>query len=196
MVSKRNKPVGREEVKSALIEASIKLFSQSGIKAVPIRDIADEANVNLALIYRHFGSKDILVEATLKELFQRMGPVVDTEAASSEEVLKSSFSAIKDHPEILQVFAHVALEGDGNIFKEVSNPFQGDMVKHIEQGQKSGDLIDTVDPRILLACSFALGLGWHIFQPMLIELAGLDKKKGKAIRREIDDFWFGAIGKR
>lgn len=196
MVSKRNKPVGREEVKSALIEASIKLFSQSGIKAVPIRDIADEANVNLALIYRHFGSKDMLVEATLKELFQRMGPVIDTAAASSEEILKSSFLAIKDHPEILQVFAHVALEGDGNIFKEVSNPFQGDMVKHIEEGQKSGDLIDTVDPRILLACSFALGLGWHIFQPMLIELAGLDKKKGKAIRREIDDFWFGAIGKR
>lgn len=196
MVSKRNKPVGREEVKSALIEASIKLFSQNGIKAVPIRDIADEANVNLALIYRHFGSKDMLVEATLKELFQRMGPVIDTAAASSEEILKSSFLAIKDHPEILQVFAHVALEGDGNIFKEVSNPFQGDMVKHIEEGQKSGDLIDTVDPRILLACSFALGLGWHIFQPMLIELAGLDKKKGKAIRREIDDFWFGAIGKR
>lgn len=195
MAKQRKKPMGRDEVKDALIEASIKLFAERGIKAVPIRDLADEANVNLALIYRHFGSKEDLVQATLKVLFERMGPVIDTEAASGEEILQSSFAAIKNYPEIFQVFAHVALEGDGSIFKDMNNPYQADMVRQIKKGQLDGDLNNHVDARILLACSFALGLGWHIFQPMLIELAGLDKKSGKSIRKEIDEFWFSAIGK-
>lgn len=195
MAKQRKKPIGRDEVKDALIEAGIKLFAQRGIKAVPIRDLADEANVNLALIYRHFGSKEDLVQATLKVLFERMGPVIDTEAASGEEILQSSFAAIKNYPEIFQVFAHVALEGDGSIFKDMNNPYQADMVRQIKKGQLDGDLNNNVDARILLACSFALGLGWHIFQPMLIELAGLDKKSGKSIRKEIDEFWFSAIGK-
>lgn len=195
MAKQRKKPMGRDEVKDALIEAGIKLFAERGIKAVPIRDLADEANVNLALIYRHFGSKEDLVQATLKVLFERMGPVIDTEAASGEEILQSSFAAIKNYPEIFQVFAHVALEGDGSIFKDMKNPYQVDMVRQIKKGQLDGNLNSNVDARILLACSFALGLGWHIFQPMLIELAGLDKKSGKTIRKEIDEFWFGAIGK-
>src|ERR1700730_14879204 len=55
-----------------IIEAAEKLFSIKGIDGASIRDIAEEAGVNLAMISYYFGSKEKLMEAIFE---QRMGHV-------------------------------------------------------------------------------------------------------------------------
>jgi AcrR family transcriptional regulator len=55
-----------------IIEAAEKLFSIKGFDGASIRDIAEEAGVNLAMISYYFGSKEKLMEAIFE---QRMGQV-------------------------------------------------------------------------------------------------------------------------
>ncbi len=186
--------MGREEVKRALVEASIALFSERGIRAVPIRDIAQQANVNSALIYRHFGSKEKLVEATVAELAERMEPVSYDEDATGTELLHASFQMIRRNPEVFRILAYLALEKtDASVFAKLRSPALDHMVCQIAADQKTGDLYDGVDPKVLLASSYAFGLGWHIFRPMLLAMAGIPKSKERKVRSEIFDLWSDAI---
>ena len=57
-----NNRTNRQE-RSILIEAE-KLFSEQDFDAVSVRDIAKEANVNIAMISYYFGSKEKLFEAS------------------------------------------------------------------------------------------------------------------------------------
>ena len=54
-----------EVVKDRILKVAAELFAESGIKAVSIRRIAEEAGINHALIIRYFGSKDNLVTEIL-----------------------------------------------------------------------------------------------------------------------------------
>jgi AcrR family transcriptional regulator len=49
-----------------IMEAAEKLFSEKGFAGTSVRDIADEAGVNLAMISYYFGSKEKLMEALFK----------------------------------------------------------------------------------------------------------------------------------
>ncbi|MCJ8520896.1 AcrR family transcriptional regulator [Pseudorhizobium tarimense] len=57
----------RKNVKEALLDAAVTLFSRSGYNAVSLRDIAKEAGANLGSLTYHFGSKANL----LKEIYAR-----------------------------------------------------------------------------------------------------------------------------
>ena len=46
-----------------IIETAEKLFADKGFSGTSVRDIADEADVNLAMISYYFGSKEKLLEA-------------------------------------------------------------------------------------------------------------------------------------
>lgn len=56
-----------------IIEIAERLFSESGFNGTSVRDIADEAGINVAMISYYFGSKEKLMEA-LFEL--RVGSVI------------------------------------------------------------------------------------------------------------------------
>ncbi len=58
------RPVGRDAVRAAILEAASSRFAAQGMQA-SLRDIAADAGVNLGLIHRHFGNKDDLLRAVL-----------------------------------------------------------------------------------------------------------------------------------
>ena len=53
--------------KTSILEAAIKLFSTKGYDAASVRDIAELAGVNLAMISYYFGSKEKLMESLFHE---------------------------------------------------------------------------------------------------------------------------------
>ena len=183
------KPRGKAQVTAALIEACTQLFAERGIKAVSIRDIADKANVNSALISRHFGGKDGLVEAVLREMVSRFGSTIEFETAPGEQMLAASIQTIIQNPEVMRVFAHMALEGGPTVLSKMHSPYLKETIRQIKIGQDNDELIDTVDARVLLACGYAMGLGWAVFRPLLMEIAGLDKRRSKHLREDIIEFW-------
>ena len=49
-----------------IMESAEKLFAEKGFAGTSVRDIADEAGVNLAMISYYFGSKEKLLEAIFR----------------------------------------------------------------------------------------------------------------------------------
>jgi len=62
------KEAERENRKQLIITAAIRLFSKEHISKVGMRDIANEAGISPALIYRHFKDRDeLFIEAFVKK---------------------------------------------------------------------------------------------------------------------------------
>ncbi|SNT50034.1 DNA-binding transcriptional regulator, AcrR family [Asanoa hainanensis] len=60
-----------------LLEAARRRFARNGYAATTVRDIADEAGVNVALINRYFASKEGLFEACLRGVGTELGDAVE-----------------------------------------------------------------------------------------------------------------------
>ena len=72
-----------------IIKAASKLFTQKGYAATKTREIAEEADINLALLNYYFGSKERLYKEVVKNnlgmLLEVMIPILSDEKVSLEE---------------------------------------------------------------------------------------------------------------
>lgn len=66
-------PAAPEGTRQALILAGIRLFGRQGFSATSVRQLASEAEANIAAITYHFGGKDGLRTACAEEFGRRMG---------------------------------------------------------------------------------------------------------------------------
>ncbi|MEJ7683139.1 MAG: TetR family transcriptional regulator [Segetibacter sp.] len=55
------------EKQKQIIETAERLFSARGFDGTSVRDIADDAGVNIAMISYYFGSKEKLMEALFEQ---------------------------------------------------------------------------------------------------------------------------------
>ncbi|WP_038088601.1 TetR/AcrR family transcriptional regulator [Tumebacillus flagellatus] len=58
-----------EDVKARILAAAKKLFAEKGYSATSIRQICEEAGANVALVSYHFGGKEKLLDAVLRNFF-------------------------------------------------------------------------------------------------------------------------------
>ncbi|MEM6384137.1 MAG: CerR family C-terminal domain-containing protein [Pseudomonadota bacterium] len=75
--TERNQDSRTEATKLALLEAAMKLFGEKGYDNTTVRDLINEAGVNLAAINYHFGGKEGLRYAAIGHLactFRNEGP--------------------------------------------------------------------------------------------------------------------------
>ena len=68
-----------EATKEKILDAAERLFAQSGLERVSMRDITRAAGVNLAAVNYHFGSKDGLIVAVFD---RRLGPLNEQRLAA------------------------------------------------------------------------------------------------------------------
>ena len=61
---------GRQQ--QSLLQAAETLFATRGYAATPLREIAEQASVNPALIHYYWGSKSGLLRAVMDEVFEPM----------------------------------------------------------------------------------------------------------------------------
>jgi AcrR family transcriptional regulator len=78
-------------------EAARVVFTSKGYAATKVRDIAAEANINLALVNYYFRSKEKLFELimaeTIQKLFEKIKPIINDESTTVIEKIES----IVDH---------------------------------------------------------------------------------------------------
>jgi len=79
--------------KEKILEASLRLFSEKGIRETTIKDIAKEVGITEGAIYRHFKSKEEIVlglfSSYSEELYNRLISVVKEEAPYKERFYKA-----------------------------------------------------------------------------------------------------------
>ena len=81
--------------KAKIIAVARRLFSEHGLDAVPLRDIATEAKVNGAAINYHFGTKEQLIREIYRQLFEGLNK---SRIAALDEY-KASLKGKKADPE-------------------------------------------------------------------------------------------------
>ena len=86
--------------KEEIMEASFKLFSESGY-SLSMSEIAKEVNLKTPSLYSHFQSKDdiiyICIEREIKRYYEFLDQILNKEYESTEEYLKDLYFSIIDY---------------------------------------------------------------------------------------------------
>src|SRR5699024_4721216 len=137
-----------------LMLAATELFSEHGIKAVSVRDIARQAGVNHGLVHRHFGSKMGLVRAVSSRLLN------DLRAASRESpegsgLFPDLFHASRKQRDLQRIRMYALLEGHS--VREIQGEFHvADRLKAaFQRAELQGKLAPGLTPEFATASLLA-----------------------------------------
>ena len=146
-----------------IIETAEKLFADKGFSGTSVRDIAEEADVNLAMISYYFGSKEKLLEALFTHRMDGTtarleGMIENKELVPLEKVnMMIDFFIEKFHSQTCfhkimmreQVASHRATTSE--LIQQLKKHNQQLVKQIIQEGQKTGDFVKHVDIPILMA---------------------------------------------
>jgi AcrR family transcriptional regulator len=145
-----------------IMEAAEQLFSQKGFDGTSVRDIAETANVNLAMISYYFGSKEKLMEALFKHKgdhfrVQLENLIQDEKLSSIQKVEKFIDDFIerilkKQHFHKIMVREQVS-DSNSAIVQRIYQLKEANMAlirQLIQQGQKKGDFNKNIDVVLLM----------------------------------------------
>ncbi len=102
---------GIDSTKERIMNVALQLIEQEGVQSITVRKIASMAEVNVAAVNYHFGSKDTLINETLKYMGEKFDRVFSylMEKEFSPEVrlrsfLTSYFEIAINYPDIAKNF--------------------------------------------------------------------------------------------
>jgi AcrR family transcriptional regulator len=178
------RPFGKDNVVSAVIDAASELFASHGYSGVSIRDIAKKADVNHGLIYRHFGSKENLRRRTLQYMADAM--LVDVQDAGTlGEFSLRAFRALEKHERFWRILARTILDGQGTKDIHKRYPMAVHMIERVEQAIKDGTIRRDLDPKMIVASMFSFSCGYILFEPFILSAVGLDGMKPETARASV-----------
>lgn len=106
----------REVRRNLIIDAAMKLFATRNFNQVGMRDIASEAGISAASIYRYFADKDeLFVEALLREsrdISEGLERIIETSPHSSIEKAATEFvDYLIERDAFFQMMTHFMIDG-------------------------------------------------------------------------------------
>lgn len=103
----------RDQRRAQLIRAAATAFSRQGFTATSLEDIALEAGVTRAIIYRHFASKTALYRAVLEDTVAHLRDCLGSSGQYGDETPRALVRAACDDPEGFRLlFRHAQHEPD------------------------------------------------------------------------------------
>lgn len=154
--------LNKEVAKDELLRSATNLFSTKGFEETSLRKIAADANVNMALIKYHFGSKMNLWKAVILKLSEEVLEFNDfdleevQDSSDMRDMLGALFDRMVDmtfeHPEFsLFVMNESIQKGErfDHLFEKLIKPFHEQSYPFILKGIEMGVLADQ-DPEELI----------------------------------------------
>lgn len=113
---KKLKEEEREVRRNLIIDAAIRLFGRKPFNQVGMREIASEAGISPASIYRYFSDRDeLFVEALLREstaIEARFKRIIQEQVNSTiEDVAKNFVGYLLEHGSFFQMMTHFMIDG-------------------------------------------------------------------------------------
>ena len=142
----------------AILDAAERLFARQGFTATTIKQIANDAAVNSALLYYYYESKEMLYRAMLQRI---LGQLLATGTDAMERAtnhadrvrafVRAQVRVLADHPHFPQLLVremvdHQASHAEEAITKTAAGAFER-LCSVIEAGQHEGVFRATLDPR-------------------------------------------------
>jgi AcrR family transcriptional regulator len=174
------KPHGKEEVKEAIIKASIPLIAESGVERVSFREIAAAANVNQGLITRHFGTKKELVKEISGWLFELMFREAKDRGETIQTLWNSGFS---NYSMQIRAMTRIMLEP----LDTISNPNPSvveDVLKWVDAEQTRLVPKTIGDSKILVFIIASLMFGGELIEPYMQKVFDIPKDVFSRLKSE------------
>ena len=173
-MSSAARPTGRDQVRSAILDAATRRFAAEGSGA-SLRDIATDAGVNLGLIHRHFGNKDDLLQA-----------VLDAQRRAGADLVGAS-------PDVATAVREIFEE---TVYKDQHVRTLAWLLLDEEQGRSLRHEYPTIDAlrarvgddpeaRTRLMAAFTMVYGWTVFGPQLLEAFGWSPDDRAAVEQDL-----------
>jgi len=172
------------ERRQQILQHAFSLIRAQGFKTVSMREIAREAGINEALIYRHFPTKEALLWAIVREMIEAQ-PVRSLIPADGKEEFKAQLQVFVDFylektlgdPSILRVILYAVMENyplpnEFNYQKE--GTFLNWMYQSIEKGRAEWGFDRQADTLVHLS-SFMGGLIYFALQAAVIQVFPKEK---------------------
>jgi len=180
-----------------IMETAEILFAEKGFNGTSVRDIAEKAHVNLAMISYYFGSKDKLLESLFdyrgEHVKLKLESMVEDKTLSSFEKLdmliehyiekimnQQCFSRIMVRE---QVVNHTGITAE--LITQMKKRNQEIISKLIHQGQKKGEFKRNIDIPLMMAT--LVGTAGHIIatQPYYREINNLQSMSEEEFQRHM-----------
>jgi AcrR family transcriptional regulator len=180
--TKQRRPTGRDAVMAAVQDAAVELLAEHGPREVTVRQVAERARVNHALIHRHFGTKDGLIRAVVGEESRRIGAAA---AALEHADAAAMLALLRDHGAYWRLLARIVLD-DPELLAGEQLPAAAAALAVITGGDEADDAM-----RAGAAAAAATALGWLVFGPHLATVLkvrdrdAFDARVGEAVRHAI-----------
>ena len=142
----------KEERKSGILSASLKLFSERGFYITTIPDIAQKVGMSVGSFYNYFTSKDILAKELILHIAKYLGShikVINESDLTTEEkiyeIVSMYFDMAEEKPEMIEYFLRVYLS-NREIFGEECkgmicvSPFVTEIMILFDEGVSGGEL--------------------------------------------------------
>ena len=168
---------------AAVQQAAVELLAERGPREVTVRDVAERAGVNHALVHRHFGTKEDLIRTVIEQQSQEIGAaaahLTRTDVAGVLEVLR-------EHPAYWRVLARTVLDAP-EMLSQRRLPAAGIVLGMMTPGAETPP-----DTRERAAVAGSLALGWlvfgmHLSSVLQVEDAGaFDKAVAEQVRAIVE----------
>ncbi|MEM7054168.1 MAG: TetR/AcrR family transcriptional regulator, partial [Pseudomonadota bacterium] len=135
------------------LDAAFDLFVEKGFADVAMREIAERSGVTKSLIHHHFGSKDALWKASKESAFglyaeNQRRDLMEAEPSNGDLLHRgviNYFHFLKNHPEVVRLFAWAHLERDECVGENDSELVRLG-AERIREAQREGIFRDDINP--------------------------------------------------
>jgi AcrR family transcriptional regulator len=160
-----------------IIEAAIQIISRQGFKDLTIKNLAAGIGLSEAALYRHFASKNELIQAMLDYFADLSGKVIEDIQCSGliptaciERFVISRFDLFEANPDLGNVlFSEELFRNDPALMDHMRSIMHGHrnaVVGYITAAQQMGHIDSAIDPvqlfRIIIGSMRFLVTQWNI----------------------------------
>lgn len=160
-----------KETRTAILDAALEVFAQSGYRAGSLREVAERVGMSEAGLLHHFRSKSALLLALLEHRDDLSRARVDFEVPDGVEALRSlaelaRFNAAQ--PGIVELYCTLSAEATSpahpahEFFVRRYEDVRSSVTRAFERAAAAGRLVDGVDPGRAAVATIALMDGLQV----------------------------------
>lgn len=154
----RGRPVDNkhQDLKTKILDVAETLFSDLGYAAASIRQIADQAGVNPALVHYYFGNKKTLLqnvmERSLEPLGQAIAEMDKGSQATPESIVSLFLTVLASHPNLPRLLIREVMLPGGEMqqyfIENLAPQLGGALPALLEREKSAGRIRKDADPAI------------------------------------------------
>lgn len=203
----RSKPirVSSADRREQIIGVALELFARNGYRGTTTRKIAEKADVNEAILFRHFPTKENLYWAVVDSKCGRPGGLREFRemlegreprealVALAEEILRRN----EADPSMTRLYFFTALENhelSHRMFRTYALRYYEILADYIREGIRQGKFRN-VDAR-LAARSFIGMIAQHYQTQELFGVKRYEKFDSRRVSETLTDIWLGGLSAR